>query len=233
MTLPEFLAENLELIQDPAESTQEYLNRVVVTISNLDEAVWDTLPEEMQSWYNDVATLLSENGENEDGTLTVVELPPFPDYEPLPPPDPKVPVLRAPKPAKTAKTKEPKAPKEPKEPKAKKEPKEPKAKKEPKAPKEPKEPKEPKAKKEPKAPKEPKEPKEPRGPVAATAVREILCNNMELSIDEVLAQLEERGIKMQRSSCQVVHLNTVRAFQVAQTLGTVKLADGSVILTTP
>jgi len=215
MSLPEFLAENLELIQDPAESTQEYLNRVVVTISNLDEAVWDTLPEEMQSWYNDVATLLSENGENEDGTLTVVELPPFPDYEPLPPPDPKVPVLRAPKPAKTAKTKEPKAPKEPKEPKAKKEP------------------KEPKAKKEPKAPKEPKEPKEPRGPVAATAVREILCNNMELSIDEVLAQLEERGIKMQRSSCQVVHLNTVRAFQVAQTLGTVKLADGSVILTTP
>lgn len=110
MSLPEFLAENLELIQDPAESTQEYLNRVIVTISNLDEAVWDTLPEEMQSWYNDVATLLSENGENEDGTLTVVELPPFPDYEPLPPPDPKVPVLRAPKPAKTAKTKEPKAP---------------------------------------------------------------------------------------------------------------------------
>lgn len=208
MSLPEFLATKLELIQDSTESTQEYLNRVIVAISNLDEAVWDTLPEDLQAWYNDVATLLSDNNEGSDA-LAVVELPAFPDYEPLPPPDPKTPVLRAPKPIKTAKTKAPKEPKEPKAPKAKKEPKEPKAK------------------------KEPKEPKEPRGPVAANAVREILCGNMDLSIDEVLAQLEERGIKMQRSSCQVVHLNTVRAFQVAQTLGEVKIEDGSVILTTP
>lgn len=86
----------------------------------------------------------------------------------------------------------------------------------------PKEPKEPKVKKE-------KAPKEPRGPIAANAVREILCEDMTTSLDDLMTKLEERGIAMQRSSAQVVHLNTVRAFEVAIEVGQVKKGADAVL----
>jgi len=46
-----------------------------------------------------------------------------------------------------------------------------------------------------------------------------------------MAKLEELQVPMMRSSAQVVHLNTVRAFQVAHTVGEVKDASGNVLLT--
>lgn len=86
--------------------------------------------------------------------------------------------------------------------------------------------KEPKVKKE----KAPKEPKEPKGPTAANAVREILCENMDRTLDEIMTELEARGVAMQRSSMQVVALNTVRAFEMAIQVGEVRNAAGDVVL---
>lgn len=88
-----------------------------------------------------------------------------------------------------------------------------------------------KEKKEKKA-KAPKEPKEPKGPVAAEAVREILCNNMELTLDQVMEALTKRGVAMQRSSCQVVFLNTVRAFQMIIATGYVKNGEDTILIKT-
>jgi len=54
---------------------------------------------------------------------------------------------------------------------------------------------------------------------------------MSTTLDQLMVKLEERGVVMQRSSAQVVHLNTVRAFEVAIQVGTVSNA-GTVVLTT-
>ncbi len=72
--------------------------------------------------------------------------------------------------------------------------------------------------------------KEPRGPIAANAVREILCEDMTTTLDELMAELEKRGVAMQRSSAQVVHLNTVRAFEVALEVGKVCKKDEAVLI---
>ena len=90
----------------------------------------------------------------------------------------------------------------------------------------------PKAEKAEKAPrvKKEKEPKEPKGPTAANAVREILCENMDLSLDDIMVKLEEREVVMKRSSMQVVALNTKQAFVIAAQVGTVKNAEGEVVL---
>jgi hypothetical protein len=90
----------------------------------------------------------------------------------------------------------------------------------------------PKAEKAEKAPrvKKEKEPKEPKGPTAANAVREILCENMDLSLDDIMSKLEEREVVMKRSSMQVVALNTKQAFVIAAQVGTVKNAEGEVVL---
>lgn len=77
--------------------------------------------------------------------------------------------------------------------------------------------------------KEPKEPKE-RGPIAANVVRQLLCENMDLSLDEILEKLPEHGVTMQRSSMQVVALNTVRAFEMVMKVGEVKDKEGKVLL---
>lgn len=64
-------------------------------------------------------------------------------------------------------------------------------------------------------PKEPKEPKEPkvRAEPAADVVRRLICENVEITLDDLMKKLEECGVDMMRSSAQVVHLNTVRAFK--------------------
>lgn len=122
-------------------------------------------------------------------------------------------MVKAKKPTKAKKVKEPaeeevEKPKRGRKPKAESAPKEPKMKKE----------------------KAPKEPKEPKGPTAANAVREILCENMDRTLDEIMTELEARGVAMQRSSMQVVALNTVRAFEMAIQVGEVRNAAGDVVL---
>ena len=57
-----------------------------------------------------------------------------------------------------------------------------------------------------------------------------MCENMDLTLDEVMKELENRGVAMKRSSCQVVTLNTVSAFEVAMQVGTVKNKAGEVVL---
>lgn len=74
-----------------------------------------------------------------------------------------------------------------------------------------------------------KEPKE-RGPIAANVVRQLLCENVDLSLDEILEKLPEHGVTMQRSSMQVVALNTVRAFEMVMKVGEVKDKEGKVLL---
>jgi hypothetical protein len=76
-----------------------------------------------------------------------------------------------------------------------------------------------------------KKEKEERGPTAANIVRELLCENMDLTLDEILEMLPERGVQMQRSSMQVVALNTVRAFEMIISLKEVKDKDGNVVIT--
>ena len=77
--------------------------------------------------------------------------------------------------------------------------------------------------------KEPKV-KEDRGPTAANIVRELLCENMDLTLDEIMELLPERGVTMQRSSMQVVALNTVRAFEMVVKMTEVKNKAGEVVL---
>jgi len=204
-TIFQYVVEQLELSPSSEESEQDFYNRVVVAISALDEAGWEALPEDLQNWYNTSADLIAADEDtNEDGMS--IELPEMAGYtapEASPEPEKSTVVMRAPKPkVATAKPQ-----KEKKEKKAK-------------APKEPKE------------PKAPKEPKEPKGPVAAEAVREILCNNMELTLDQVMEALTKRGVAMQRSSCQVVFLNTVRAFQMIIATGYVKNGEDTILIKT-
>lgn len=191
--------------QDTTE--QAYLQRVLITISEMGEEDWDQLPENLQEWYNQSMQQMPE-GQEEPITLEAPDIlkeftAKFTTEAPAP-----VAKKRGRKPKAESEQKEPKEPKEPKEKKVK----------------EPKEPKEKKVK-------EPKEQKVPRGPVAAQAVREILCGNMALTIDEVLALMAEQGIRMERSSCQVVHLNTIRAFEMIMRVGHVKKANGDVVVT--
>lgn len=204
-TIFQYVVEQLELSPSSEESEQDFYNRVVVAISALDEASWEALPEDLQNWYNASADLIATDEDtNEDGMS--VELPEMVGYtapEASSEPEKSAVVMRAPKP----KVAIAKPQKEKKEKKAK-------------APKEPKE------------PKAPKEPKEPKGPVAAEAVREILCNNMELTLDQVMEALTKRGVAMQRSSCQVVFLNTVRAFQMIVATGYVKNGEDTILIKT-
>lgn len=83
-------------------------------------------------------------------------------------------------------------------------------------------------KKEPKAKKE-KVVKEKTTP-GARHIREILCDDYSLTLKDVMAKLSERGVEMKKTSAQVVYLNTVRAFETAAELGTVK-KSGETVLT--
>lgn len=194
-------------VTDQDTTEQAYLQRILITISEMGEEEWDQLPEDLQEWYNQSMQQMPEGQEEPIALVTPDILKEFTANF----------TTEAPAPVAKKRGRKPKAESEQKEPKEKKA----------KEPKEPKAPKEKKAKE----PKEPKAPKAPRGPVAAQAVREILCGNMALTIDEVLALMTEQGIRMERSSCQVVHLNTVRAFEMIMRVGHVKKANGDVVVT--
>lgn len=202
----EYVTDVLEIIKDTDEDNQAFFQRVAFELQNLSEEDWNKLPVDLQDWYNKAAEVLSTAGEDDEpGTIDMLPG-----------------MVKAKKPAKVKKVKEPveedikvvedeevaEKPKRGRKPKADKAPKEPKVKKE----------------------KATKEPKEPKGPTAANAVREILCENMDRTLDEIMTELEARGVAMQRSSMQVVALNTVRAFEMAIQVGEVRNAAGNVVL---
>ena len=204
----EYVTDVLEIIKETDEDNQTYFQRVAFELQNLSEEDWNKLPVDLQDWYNKTAEVLSSTGEDDEpGPIDLLPG-----------------MVKAKKPAKVKKVKETveeeevevvddaeeevEKPKRGRKPKAESAPKEPKVKKE----------------------KAPKEPKEPKGPTAANAVREILCENMDRTLDEIMTELEARGVAMQRSSMQVVALNTVRAFEMAIQVGEVRNAEGDVVL---
>lgn len=200
----DYVSEVLEIEQEEGEDRDAFLQRVAQQIQNLPEDGWNDLPTELQDWYNKTADMLADSEQE----VIFDDIPGAVKEE-----------------KKSKKTSSKKVVEDAgDEPEEKAEPK--------KRGRKPgsvaKEPKEPKA---PKEPKPPKEPKEPKGPIAANSVREILCEDMNTTLDQLMEKLTERGVVMQRSSAQVVHLNTIRAFEVAVQMGEVS-KDGKVVLTT-
>lgn len=230
----DYVTQTLEISREPGENLQDFLQRVAFELQGLTEEKWNELPEELQDWYNKAADAIASASDDEAAEIELI---------------PGMKVEKAKKAKKVEveeeleededeeegeeeeeedsekeveeeveeevevkqKAKRGRKPKEGSQPRLKK------------APKEPKKPKEPKA---------PKEPKEPKGPTAANAVREILCENMDLGLDEIMQKLEERGVVMKRSSMQVVALNTKQAFVIAVQKDVVKNSQGVVVLHT-
>lgn len=209
----EYVTEVLEIVQEDNEDRDVFLQRVAFQIQNLPEAGWNELPTELQDWYNKTADMLADGdseveftdipGSVEEVKKTVVK------KEKI--------KAKSHKPSKAVKTVEVSEDEESEE--AETEDDETEEKPEPKK----------RGRKPSSEPKPPKAPKEPKGPIAANAVREILCEDMSTTLDQLMVKLEERGVVMQRSSAQVVHLNTVRAFEVAIEQGTVS-KDGQEVL---
>lgn len=200
----EYVEEVLEISQEPNEDRSTFLQRVAFEIQSLDEEGWNKVPVELQEWYNKAADTLADA--SSDDEIELDELP-----------------TDAPKKGKklgSKKVKEAVAEAAP-EVEVADESAEVEEVKEPKK----------RGRKPSGEPKKEKATKEPRGPIAANAVREILCEDMTTSLDELMTKLEERGVNMQRSSAQVVHLNTVRAFEVALEVGKV-CKKGETVLTT-
>ena len=202
-TIAEFVLEVLNVEQEPNEDTTAYLQRVAFEIQSLEEEDWNRMPVLLQEWYNKTADTLAEASSEDEIVL-----------EDLPTDEPKKTkkldskkAEKAEKPAKPVKAETEEA----SEDGVEKEPKK-------------------RGRKPSTEPKAEKAPKEPRGPIAANAVREILCEDMTTTLDELMAELEKRGVAMQRSSAQVVHLNTVRAFEVALEVGKVCKKDEAVLI---
>ena len=86
----------------------------------------------------------------------------------------------------------------------------------PKAPKAPKAAKEPKAPKAPKAAKEPKAPKEPKVslPSNSGTMREILAAKWNISLDDLMKELEEKEFVAKRSSAHIVWFNTQKTMEL-------------------
>ena len=210
----EYVVTSLKLVQKAKEPVQAYLNRVVTTISALPESNWEKLPEDLQVWYNAAAEIVSSDVEDE-------ELPDLPGYvapgskkvakaAPAAPVEPEVEEDEVEDEELEGEDEELEGEDEElegedeelegedeelEEVEADTKPAKPaKVKKEKVA----KAPKEPKVKKE-KAPPKPKR----EGPIAADVVRDILCDNMDLTIDQTMEILVERGVAMKRSSLQV------------------------------
>jgi len=205
----EYVVEVLEIVQEEDEDRDMFFQRVASQIQNLPEAGWNELPVELQDWYNKTADMLADS-ENE------VEFTDIPGFgEPVKTVVKKVKAKVA-KPVKAVKAVEVSdeeietSEETEEETEEKPEPKK-------------------RGRKPSSEPKEPKAPKEPKGPIAANAVREIMCEDMSTTLDQLMVKLEERGVVMQRSSAQVVHLNTVRAFEVAIEQGTVSKSGKEVL----
>jgi len=208
----EYVSEVLEISQEPNEDRSTFLQRVAFEIQSLDEDGWSKMPVELQEWYNKAADTLADAPSEDEIKL-----------DELPTDEPKKSKRLGSKKVKEAvvddasEVDDADASKidpgeEPDENADVKEPKK-------------------RGRKPSGEPKKEKAPKEPRGPIAANAVREILCEDMTTSLDELMTKLEERVVAMQRSSAQVVHLNTVRAFEVALEVGKV-CKKGEEVLTT-
>lgn len=209
----DYVIKTLGINQNDDESRDDYLQRVASKIQQLSEDEWNAMPVSLQDWYNGMADALVESEDLEfkdipgmkksvDKKKVVVEE--LVEEQEIDEADEADEANEANE-ANEEPVKESgkKAPKT----RAKKEKGEPKLKKE-------------------------KAPKEPRGPIAANAVREIICEDIGISLDGLMTKLEERGVTMQRSSAQVVHLNTIRAFEVAIEVGKVKRGS-DIVLTTP
>lgn len=210
----EYVTEVLEIVQEEDETREVFLQRVAFQIQNLPESGWNDLPTELQDWYNKTADMLAD-GDSE------VEFTDIPGGNAVKKAVVKKEKIKANKPVKAVKASESSEDGETEEaeeaevvegeetPEPKKRGRKPSS--------------------ESKTSKAPKTHKEPKGPIAANAVREIMCENMNTTLDQLMVKLEERGVVMQRSSAQVVHLNTVRAFEVAIEQGTVS-KDGQEVL---
>lgn len=205
----EYVTEVLEIIQETEEAREVFLQRVAFTIQNLPEAGWNELPVELQDWYNKTADMLADT-ENEieftdiPGSVKEVKKTAVKKVQ-----------TKTTKPPKVVKAVETSEDEESEEVETEDDEEKPEPKK--------------RGRKPSSEPKAPKAPKEPKGPIAANAVREIMCEDMTTTLDQLMVKLEERGVVMQRSSAQVVHLNTVRAFEVAIEQGTVS-KDGQEVL---
>lgn len=217
-TAYEYVVEIMDLGQTADEEKAAYLQRVAFEIQSLSEIEWNEMPVELQEWYNKTADMLAAL--EEDGVPEFVEIPG------MSPPAAKAKGKKLPakkvEPVKTVEedSEEEEAVEEGSDDEEAEEEAAPK--------KRGRKPGTKVAAKE-KVVKE-KVVKEPRGPIAANAVREILCEDITTTLDQLMEKLEERGIPMMRSSAQVVHLNTVRAFEVAIEVGQVSKA-GTVVLT--
>lgn len=242
-TAYQYVTDELELVQEADETVQEYLERVAYTFQEMDEKAWDKLPVSCQQWYNDAADVLVAKNEAEssgkDFTGELAELPGMSK------PAPKAAKTNQKKPvpvvAKTEAVTEAledatealkdaveaveaatdlveESSEELTTEDASTTPKKSRG----------------RPKGSPSIPKEEraaKAEKQPRGPIAAASVRKLMCENMDLTLDEVMTKLAELGVEMQRSSAQVVHLNTVRAFEMAVEMGFVKNKVGTTVLT--
>ena len=202
----DYVIKTLGINQNDDESRDDYLQRVASKIQQLSEDEWNAMPVSLQDWYNGMADALVESEDLEFKDIPGMKK--SVDKK-------KVVVEELVEEQKIEKADEAdEADEEPVKESGKKAPKT-RAKKE---------------KGEPKLKKE-KVPKEPRGPIAANAVREIICEDIGISLDGLMTKLEERGVTMQRSSAQVVHLNTIRAFEVAIEVGKVKRGSDMVLIT--
>lgn len=217
----EYVTEVLEIVQENDEAREVFLQRVAFQIQNLPEAGWNELPTELQDWYNKTADMLADG----DGEMEFTDIPGGNEVK-------KAVVKKEKIKAKTNNpTKSVKAVKAVKSIKAVEDSEDDETEDAVEEDDETEEKPEPKkrGRKPSSEPKQPKAPKEPKGPIAANAVREIMCEDMSTSLDQLMVKLEERGVVMQRSSAQVVHLNTVRAFEVAIEQGSVS-KDGQEVL---
>jgi hypothetical protein len=211
----EYVTEVLEIVQEEDEARDVFLQRVAFQIQNLPESGWNDLPTELQDWYNKTADMLTDS----ESEVEFTDIPGSVETKKSEVKKVKAKAHKPPKAVKKAEIEVEEGEEETEEAEEGEE--ETEEKPEPKK----------RGRKPSSEPKPPKAPKEPKGPIAANAVREIMCEDMSTSLDQLMVKLEERGVVMQRSSAQVVHLNTVRAFEVAIQMGTVSNA-GTVVLTT-
>ncbi len=213
----------------------EFLRQQVYKI-NADDALWDTLTAETQTWFNNACDVQAKNGDNfappvpegfpELGAVEVTpeavetagettgtaEEAPAAEAAPAKPKR----ASRAKKPA-ASKTKT-KAPSKSKGTKVSATPPADTTDEAPAA----EAPKKTRAKKE-KAPKQPKE----RAVPMADYVRDLILSDITLSLDEIMTTLEGKGIAMKRSSAHVVYLNTQQAITAILRNGKVQTKDSN------
>lgn len=61
-------------------------------------------------------------------------------------------------------------------------------------------------------------------------IRRIICDNMDISLDDLISELEKIGINMKRAGVQPVHLNTTATLKAILEHGNVKNSNGEVVI---